>query len=82
MTPVGLPEFAYALSIGLIVGVAFGVRQRCDITKLSAMLVSHAVWCGIVGVIGLPLMIWVFDSGSVHSKTDDQLPARSESKFS
>lgn len=69
--PLGLPEFAYALSVGLIVGVAFGVRPRSDITKLSAAFVSHAVWCGMVGTIGLPLMIWVFDRESAHSMTDD-----------
>ena len=68
--PLGLPEFAYALIVGLIVGVGFGVRPRFDTTKPTAAFVTHAVWCSMVGAIGLPLMIWVFDPGFAHAKTD------------
>jgi multidrug transporter EmrE-like cation transporter len=69
MMQLGLPEFAYAASVGLVVGVALGFRLRSDNLKTLPILVTHAIWCGLLGAISLPLMTLGFEADSRHSKS-------------
>lgn len=60
----GLPEFAYGLVVGVIVGGLAGFVLRPEKQKLPAMLMTQAVWCSLLGAIGLLLMIPVFSDDS------------------
>lgn len=71
MMPIGMPEFAYAASVGLVVGVTLGIRKHSSSGKLPALIVTCAVCCGLLGALGLPLMTWAFEAVSGQSRPDD-----------
>jgi uncharacterized protein (DUF2062 family) len=58
----GLQEFVYAIAMGVAVGVGLGLIRRFDPQRTSAMLVTVAFWCAVVGALGL--WVWISLTGS------------------